>query len=86
MNKAELRKKYKMLRNSLSLEKIDDLSIDIANRALKLPIWEHSFYHIFLSIEEHKEINTDYLLNVLAGKDKNIVISKSDFKTTSPIP
>ena len=85
MNKSDLRKKYKTFRNNLSSENIDDLSIAIANQVLKLPVWEHSFYHIFLSIEEHKEINTDYILNILAGKDKNIVISKSDFKTTSLI-
>ena len=85
MTKSDLRKKYKTLRSSLSLENINDLSIDIANQVLELPVWEHAFYHIFLSIEEHKEINTDYILNILAGKDKNIVISKSDFKTTSLI-
>lgn len=85
MTKSELRKKYKSLRKNLTLNQIDDLSIAIANQALKLPIWEHFFYHIFLSIEEHKEINTDYILNILAGKDKNIVISKSDFKTTTLI-
>ncbi|MCF7566949.1 5-formyltetrahydrofolate cyclo-ligase [Sabulilitoribacter arenilitoris] len=85
MTKSELRKKYKSLRKTLPLSQIDDLSIAIANQTLKLPIWDYSFYHIFLSIEEHKEINTDYILNILAGKDKNIVISKSDFKTTSLI-
>ncbi len=85
MTKSELRKKYKSLRKNLTLNQIDDLSIAIANQTLKLSIWEHSFYHIFLSIEEHKEINTDYILNILAGKDKNIVISKSDFKTTTLI-
>jgi 5-formyltetrahydrofolate cyclo-ligase len=53
----------------------------IANNLLKLPIWDYSFYHIFLSIEEQKEVNTDYILNILSGKDKNIVISKSDFET-----
>ncbi len=85
MSKLDLRKKYKTLRNDLSSENRDDLSIAIANQVLKLPIWEYTFYHIFLTIEEHKEINTDYILNILAGKDKNIVISKSDFKTTSLI-
>lgn len=85
MIKSDLRKKYKALRDELSIEQIDDLSIEIANQALKLPIWEHTFYHIFLSIEEHKEINTDYILNILSGKDKNIVISKSNFKDTSLI-
>ncbi|WP_303316345.1 5-formyltetrahydrofolate cyclo-ligase [Flavivirga abyssicola] len=81
MIKSELRKKYKVLRNDLSLSQIDDLSIAIANQVLKLHIWELSFYHIFLAIEEQKEVHTDYILNILSGKDKNIVISKSDFKT-----
>ncbi|MBP0902726.1 5-formyltetrahydrofolate cyclo-ligase [Mariniflexile gromovii] len=81
MLKAELRKKYKKLRNALSINQIDDLSIAIANQLLKLPIWEHAFYHVFLAIEEQKEVNTDYILNILSGKDKHIVISKSDFET-----
>ncbi|AUP79744.1 5-formyltetrahydrofolate cyclo-ligase [Flavivirga eckloniae] len=81
MIKSELRTKYKKLRNDLSLHQIDDLSISIANQVLKLPIWDHTFYHLFLSIKEQKEVNTDYILNILSGKDKNIVISKSDFKT-----
>jgi len=83
MTKSELRIKYKSLRKNLSLKQIDHLNIAIANQTLKLPVWEHSFYHIFLSIEEHKEINTDYILSILSGKDKNIVISKSDFKTNA---
>jgi 5-formyltetrahydrofolate cyclo-ligase len=81
MLKADLRKKYKALRSDLSMETIDRLSIDIANKLLKLPIWDVSFYHIFLTIEEQKEINTDYILNILSGKDKHIVFSKSDFET-----
>ena len=81
MTKSELRKKYRTLRNDLSINKIDDLSITISNQLLKLPIWNFSFYHIFLSIEEQKEVNTDFILNILSGKDKNIVISKSDFET-----
>ena len=83
MTKAELRKKYKTLRNSLSESDIEDLSIAIANQLLTLPIWNKSFYHVFLSIKEHQEINTDYILNILSGKDKNIVISKSNFKTST---
>lgn len=81
MVKKDLRKKYKSLRGNLVTSEIDDLSVVIANQLLKLPIWEFSFYHIFLAIEEHKEVNTDYILNILSGKDKHIIISKSDFKT-----
>lgn len=81
MTKKELRKTYKAHRKDLSENQIEDLSLSISNQLLKLPIWDNSFYHIFLAIEEQKEVNTDYILNILSGKDKNILISKSDFKT-----
>ena len=81
MTKKELRKKYKELRNDLSFDAIEDLSLQIANNALKLPIWNFENYHIFLTIHEHKEVQTDYLLHILNGKDKNVIVSKSDFKT-----
>lgn len=81
MTKTELRKKYKTLRENLSLNDIDELSIAIANNLINLPIWNYSFYHIFLAIEEQKEVQTDYILSILSGKDKNILISKSDFET-----
>lgn len=83
MTKSELRKKYKNLRKDLSLSQLDDYSLAIANQLLKLPVWDYSFYHVFLAIEEHKEVNTDYILNILSGKDKNILISKSDFESGS---
>ena len=81
MIKSELRKKYKALRKELSSEEVDDRSISIANNLLKLDIWDYEFYHLFLSIEEQNEVNTEYILNILSGKDKNIVISKSNFET-----
>ncbi|MBR9756940.1 MAG: 5-formyltetrahydrofolate cyclo-ligase [Algicola sp.] len=79
--KAQLRKTYKNKRQQLTPALIDDLSLNISNQLLKLNIWDHAYYHIFLSIEEQREINTDYILNILSGKDKHIIISKSDFKT-----
>ena len=83
MTKPELRKKYKALRQQLSLAEIDDVSLAIANQLLQLDIWDFSMYHIFLTIEEQKEVNTDYILNILSGKDKNIIISKSNFENYS---
>lgn len=83
MKKSFIRKKYKILRNELSNKNVDDFSISIANQLLKLDIWDKSFYHIFLTIEEQKEINTDFILNILAGKDKHVVISKSNFEDYS---
>lgn len=83
MKKSQLRQKYKALRQALSETQIEDYSLTIANQLLKLNIWDKSFYHIFLTIEEQKEINTDYILNILSGKDKNIIISKSNFEDFS---
>lgn len=81
MKKSDLRKKYSALRASLSAEGIEDMSIAIANQALQLPIWNKTYYHIFLTISEKKEINTEFLLHILQGKDKSICIPKANFKT-----
>ncbi|WP_299604827.1 5-formyltetrahydrofolate cyclo-ligase [uncultured Aquimarina sp.] len=83
MSKNELRAKYKALRSKLENDQIDDLSLDISNHLLQLDIWEKSFYHIFLSIQKQKELNTEFILHILQGKDKNIVVSKSNFKDNS---
>ncbi|MFK7781875.1 5-formyltetrahydrofolate cyclo-ligase [Psychroserpens sp.] len=81
MTKTELRHTHKELRQKLSEDQVEDLSLKISNQLLILPIWHLEFYHTFLTIEEQKEVNTDYLLNILSGKDKHIVISKSNFST-----
>ena len=81
MFKKEIRLKYKELRNSLSENQIEELSLAIANEILSLPIWEKTYFHVFLPIEEQKEVNTEYLLHLLSGKDKEICISKSDFES-----
>lgn len=83
MTKQELRDKYKGLRTQLSSEDINKKSIAIANEVLKLPIWSAEFYHVFLSIEQLKEVDTEPILSILSGKDKHIVLSKTEFKTTS---
>ena len=81
MNKSEIRIKYKALRQQLSAQDIEDKSLSIANNLLKLDIWDKTYFHLFLSIEELKEVDTEFVLQILAGKDKEIVISKSDFTT-----
>jgi 5-formyltetrahydrofolate cyclo-ligase len=80
MTKKEARIKYKKLRQNLSDEERDKQSCAIANQLLKLLIWDKQYYHVFLSIEEHFEVDTEYILHILAGKDKDILISKSDFE------
>ena len=83
MFKNEARKKYKEVRKKLSLEEIEEKSLAIANQLVKMDIWDKTYYHLFLPIEEQKEVNSEYILNILQAKDKEIVVSKSDFATTS---
>lgn len=79
--KNKLREKYTALRASIPHEVLGEKSVEIANRLLNLPIWQYDFYHLFLSIAEKREIDTEPLLHILQGKDKNVVLSKSDFTT-----
>lgn len=81
MFKADLRTKYKALRKQLTFDEIMNESLAIANHCLYLPIWEKTYFHLFLPIETQKEINTEFLLQILAGRDKEIIVSKSDFET-----
>jgi 5-formyltetrahydrofolate cyclo-ligase len=81
MLKKELRSKYKTYRKFLSEKDIDEMSLAIANKVLTLPIWEKTYFHLFLPIEEQKEVNTEFILHLLSGKDKEICISKSDFES-----
>ncbi|WP_339919143.1 5-formyltetrahydrofolate cyclo-ligase [uncultured Flavobacterium sp.] len=81
MQKKELRSKYKALRSQLSENDIETMSMAIANQLLALPIWEKTYFHIFLPITEQKEVDTELILHLLSGKDKEILISKADFET-----
>ena len=81
MNKKQLRIRYKKFREELSPEDVEEGSMKIANNLIGLPIWRHSYYHIFLSISEKREVDTQAILHILQGKDKNVVLSKADFKS-----
>lgn len=80
MIKKQLRAAYIQKREALTNDQLEDKSIAIANQTLKLPIWEAEMFSIFLSIQEKKEVNTDYLLHILQGKDKHIAVSRSNLK------
>jgi 5-formyltetrahydrofolate cyclo-ligase len=81
MNKKELRLEYKAKRQQLSESEAEQKSIAIANQLLSLPIWQHTYFHLFLPIVEKKEIDTEFILHLLSGRDKEIVVSRSDFET-----
>lgn len=80
MKKKDLRLIYKNKRNSLDAKKSQDLSFEIANRSLQLNIWDYSNYHIFFPIENNNEIDTKLIIQIIQGKDKNVVLPKINFK------
>lgn len=81
--KNKLRQKYKELRAELSLEEVEHKSTHIANQLLKLDVWEATYYHLFLSIVSQKEIDTEQVLHILFARNKEVVVSKSNFKDTT---
>jgi len=85
MTKLELRKKYKAIRQAMPLEATQDESLAIANKLLTLDIWNKTYFHIFLAMENQKEVHTDFILNILAGKDKEVIVSRSDFESCSMV-
>lgn len=76
MTKKQLRISYRNKRTLLDSALIQNYSIQIANKALQLPIWHFFYFHLFLTIDRNKEILTEPLLTILQGKDKNVVVPK----------
>lgn len=76
MDKKKLRLLYKKKRAELDSLKIENLSIEIANQILILPLWGFENFHVFMGVEKMKEINTNHIISVLQGRDKNIIIPK----------
>ena len=78
MLKSDLRFLYTKLRKDLSSNQIVDYSLQLANRALELPIWNFDYYHLFLPITDKKEIDTSFLLSILQGRDKHVILPKME--------
>lgn len=79
MTKKELRVRYKQLRSALSGADIEELSLAIANRLLSLDLWDKNYFHVFLPIAGKNEVDTQFVMHILSGKDKEIIVSRSDF-------
>ena len=82
-SKQQLRTEFKEARKQLSDEQLESKSIQIANRCLELDIWDAQYYHLFLTIEKQREIDTSFIMHILHGRDKSIVISRSNFADNS---
>jgi 5-formyltetrahydrofolate cyclo-ligase len=76
MLKKDLRTQFLDLRRRASQATLSDASLRIANNALTLPIWDREVYHIFLHSPQKKEVDTQPLISLLQGKDKEIAVPK----------
>ncbi|WP_116771344.1 5-formyltetrahydrofolate cyclo-ligase [Maribacter litoralis] len=76
MLKRDLRLKYSKLRSSLTPSQLSLQSIAIANSILQLPIWKKEYFHIFLPIQQKAEIDTEGIISILLGLDKNVIVPK----------
>lgn len=76
MLKKDFRTDYKNRRKSISDKSLSDSSLVIANALLNIPIWDFDYYHIFLPISQQREIDSSFILSILQGKDKHIVLPK----------
>jgi len=76
MLKQELRLRYLEKRKITSSEDVIEASLKISNKLLVLPIWTFQYYHIFLHSEAKKEVDTSFIITLLQGKDKEIVVPK----------
>jgi len=85
MTKKDLRLKYKTLRQEFSIAEVEEKSLAIANQLLHLDIWDKTYYHLFLTMENQKEVHTDVIQHILFGRDKEVVIARSDFESCNMV-
>lgn len=85
MTKKDLRLKYKALRQELTIAEVEERSLAIANQLLHLDVWGKTYYHLFLTMDNQKEVHTDVVQHILCGRDKEVVIARSDFENCTMV-
>ncbi|WP_341653586.1 5-formyltetrahydrofolate cyclo-ligase [Blattabacterium cuenoti] len=84
MNKKKLREKYLHMRKSISRKKIRKMSYEIFFQLKKIFfLWKKTYYHIFLPIRKHKEIDTFIIINFLLKIGKYVTVPCSNFQKLS---
>ena len=83
MDKTALRKLYKQKRLDLTLQEIGKLQENIYQQIYDIDFANIKNVHLFLSMERFKEINTQPIIDFFRAKNKNIIVSKSNFKDNS---
>ena len=83
LSKIEAREKYRNLRKQLQESEILEMSVEIANNLLKFNVWELKTFHLFMTIDENKEVDTKPIFDLLIGKGKEIIIPKINTNTNT---
>ena len=83
LSKIEAREKYRNLRKQLQESELLDMSVEIANNLLKFNIWGLKTFHLFLTIDENKEVDTKPIFDLLIGKGKEIIIPKININSNT---
>lgn len=81
MTKKELRQEYRALRMALSEVETRALNTQLNRQIFELPIWNFTYYHVFLSIKKNREPDTKDLIKYLWENGKKVMASRSDFET-----
>lgn len=76
MLKKELRLNFTKLREQFTAEEVFSSSNSISKHVFNLPLWELEYYHVFLPIEEKKEVDTQLIIEHLKKINKKIVVPK----------
>lgn len=82
-DKKTIRQEAMARRKYLTPLQQDEMSLAIANQLLRCDIWQGTYYHLFLTMAQKGEVDTHPILDILHGRDKQIVISKANFEQVS---
>jgi 5-formyltetrahydrofolate cyclo-ligase len=75
-SKFFLRKHFKKKRSLLEIKQVNDLNTRIFQNLLELNIFDKGCYHIYLSNETNKEVETGKIINLLFKKNKRVFVPK----------
>ena len=81
MNKKALRALYRQKRASIPPEQQAQLSQQIVEQTLLLPIWDKQVFHSFLSIPSFGEVDTEPLIRLLQEQGNTLVVSRTVMET-----
>ena len=75
-NKLFFRQLFKKQRSELTDNQVKILNKRIFKNLTTIKIWDNNFYHLYLSNDLNKEVETDKLINLLFDKNKRVFVPK----------